>query len=235
MALPEILAALAEYIGEDEAKAKEVAQALREADDTPGAKLVAQRLLTIGAGKKKGETDQQSKLLKKDLETAQAKIEELGGELETAKGKPNEQQAAWDKDRDKLLKRAEKAEQERDAERTARKGDSVNLARAAFRSALKGRVDDFGLDALDRRFAERFKPREDGSGVDVLDEDGEPIDAPKGKTAEELLADVAFETVPAANRLRDMSPGGGSNRGGTGTVTVEQIQQEKTASGAYRL
>jgi len=106
----------------------------------------------------------------------------------------------------------------------------VKLSRSAFLGHLHGRVDAFGIKAVANDFASRFRPKE-GGGVEVLDEDGAPIEPPKGKTAEEMLAESAFATVPDSNRLRDLKPGGGVNgRGGTATVTVEQIAQEKLAT-----
>jgi alanyl-tRNA synthetase len=230
MALPEILASLAEYVGDDKAKAKEVAQALRDrtGDHAPTLNQVAQLLINHGAGKGKGEVSERQKKLDAELKAAQERVEELEAELETAKSAPTEQVTA-------IARKLERAEKERDAARseaaeqkTGRIADKVELSRARFRSSLKGQVDEFGLDALDRRFADRFKPAEDGT-VQILDAEGDPIEPPKGKSPEDVLADEALAAVPASNRLRPMNGGGGAGGpgGAAGTITVDQIVAEK--------
>lgn len=238
MPLPEILAELAAYVGDDAAKAKEVASALRKksreetdplSEHTEALNGIAQLLLNAGAGRKTGETTAKITEKQAEIDRLTGELEEARGEIETLRSKPDEKQQAHDREKAKLIARAEAAEKAVEEQRAGRKGDAVNLARSRFLGALKGRVDDFGLDAVDRRFSERFRAREDGSGVDVLDEDGDPIEAPKGKTPEEILAERAFETVPASNRLRQMNAGGGAPGGGT-TVTADQLVQEKLAT-----
>ncbi len=231
MDLSELIAGLGAYAS-DPSTQKEVARALRATAET---KPIAQLLINAGAGKKTGESQQKLTELEDKIAALEDEKQELAQQIEAAQGKPNEQQAAWDREKVKLQAAKDKAEQERDAERVNRKGDAVNLARSRFLSALKGRVDPFGLDALERRFGDRFRPRDDLSGVDVLDEDGDPIEAPKGLSAEDVLAESAFETVPASNRIRQMNVGGGSSGGGSnGTVTPDQIVLEKAASRDYQ-
>ncbi len=232
MDLSELIAGLGAYAS-DPSTQKEVARALRASADT---KPIAQLLINAGAGKKTGESQQKLTELEDKITALEDEKQELAQQVEAAQGKPNEQQAAWDREKAKLQAAKDKAEQERDAERVNRKGDAVNLARSRFLSALKGRVDDFGLDALERRFGDRFRPRDDLSGVDVLDDDGDPIEAPKGQSAEEVLAELAFKTVPASNTFRPMNAGGGSNGSGAqGSLTTEQLVDQKIRSGTFSL
>jgi hypothetical protein len=231
-----ILASITEYVGDDKAKARELADALKKKDEDgnpedPALYLVAQRLMTSGASATKNESTKEIKRLTQELADAtkaREDAEQAVADAEATKGKPsaNEEMLAG------KLKRAEKERDDAKAlaeqARLARIGDKVELSRARFRSSLKGQVDEFGLDALDRRFADRFKPADDGT-VQVLDGEGDPIEAPKGKSPEDVLAEEALAAVPASNRLRPMNGGGGAGGpgGAAGTITVDQIVAEK--------
>ncbi len=230
MTRDEVLASIAEYVGDDAAKVRDLVTGLRdkEGEHAPRLNAVAQKLINAGAGKKSGEVEGRVKELESLIASREDELEQSRADLEAARVKPTEQQAEWDKQRKRYEDAKAKAEKERDDERTARRADKVDLARAAFRQSLKGRVDDFGLEALNARFAARFRAKDDGS-VEVLDEDGEPIEAPKGRTPEDVLADHAYEAVPAANRVRQANAGGGFGSNGTGpaTLTEQQIDQQK--------
>lgn len=238
MTLAEILAAVTEYVGGDKAKVKEVAQGLRDNADT---KPIAQMLLNAGAGRKKGEVEAEVKPLQEEVRKLTEERDSLLEQLETAAAKPTEQQAVWDRDRKKLTEAKERAEKERDDERAGRAGDAVEMSVTRFLGQLKGRVDDFGLDALHRRYRERFRTAKaaesGGLRVEVLDAEGDPIEPPKGKTVEEVLADEAFEAVPAANRIRSANAGGGAGNGSPPTqkVSREELEERKAATGQYRL
>jgi hypothetical protein len=242
MTLPEILAALAEYVGEDASKAKEVARELRNKNGEHSAALqpVATALMTAGAGKKSEEFKDRISELTEQVNALSAKNEELQEQVETAKAQPTEQAAAWDREKKKLADAREKAEKERDAEREGRATDAVELSVSRFLSSLKGRVDDFGLDAVERRYRSRFRAAKAGDAglrVEVLDAEGEPIEAPKGRSAEDVLADEAFEQVPSTNRVRTANSGAGGGMGGAPSekLSRKEVEEAKEASGAYRL
>lgn len=239
MAWAEILAAITEYVGDDKAKAKEVAQSLR---DTVATKPIAQLLINAGAGRKKGESDAELKRLEGEVQKLTEANEALTEQLETAQKAPTEQQASWERERKKLTDAKDRAEKERDAEREGRTTDAVELSVSRFLGSLRGRVDDFGLDALERRFRGRFRPAKasenGGTRVEVLDSEGDPIEAPKGKTPEEVLAEEAYEVTPSANRVRNANSGSGAGSGGDAggkKVSREEIEVQKDASGEYRM
>lgn len=238
MELSEVYSAIAALVSDeegslDEEKLKAFVKGLR-GHDNAGVKAVAQRLVNTGAKLTKTEKDQRIRELTQEVESLTSERDSLREAAEASKGQPSEREA----DLDKKLKRAEtrlkEVEAERDAERHGRAEDKVALSRSAFLGHLKGRVDDFGLKAVANEFGARFRPKDDGT-VEVLDDDGIPIEAPKGKTPEQILAEHAYESVPDSNRVRNMNTGGGGNRGGAGgTVTAEQIAAEKQRTRDYQ-
>jgi hypothetical protein len=93
---------------------------------------------------------------------------------------------------------------------------------------LRGKVEDGYLDEVIRpKLARRLRPQEQGDGVEALEEDGTPYDGDERAQLESVKASL-LKTVPEWANLRPgMQPGGGAGRGGQGTVTREQIVQEK--------
>lgn len=234
----EVYAAIAALVSDDEGaldeeKLKDFVKGLR-GHDSAGVKAVAQRLVNTGAKLTKTEKDQRIKTLEKELEDATAERDSLRESAEASKGQPSEREAELQKRLERAEKKVTEVTAERDAERTGRAEDKVALARSAFLGHLKGRVDEFGLKAVANEFGSRFRPK-DGGGVDVLDDDGVPIEAPKGKTPEQVLAEHAYEQVPDSNRVRNMNTGGGGNRGGGGgQVTAEQLAEQKRGTRDYQ-
>lgn len=223
MALPEILAELAAYVGDDPAKKKEVATALRKkarddadplSEHTETLNGIAQVLLDAGAGKKSGETATKVAEKQAEIDRLTGELEAAQAEVETAKKAPTEQQAAWDREKAKLIARAEKAEGELDTEREGRTGDRVLTHAERVAGHLKGRVDDDYLaDVLAGRIAKRLRPAE--TGIQFLGEDDEPLDGDEREAAK-ALAEHVFQAVPDKYRLRPMNAGGGASGGGEG-------------------
>jgi hypothetical protein len=234
MELHELVAAVAAFVAGDEGKAKDVAQAIRRDDST---KAVATVLLNAGAGRKKGEAQQREKELADEITKLTEERDDLTAKVEAAASAPNERVAALERERDKYKSQAEKHKAEADAERLARKGDKVTGKAEAFVAAMIGSdVHPDYQEVLEARVQKRIQPLEDGSGIQVLDEDGTPMDGDEKAQLTSLRASV-LKTVPDLMKLRPgMQPGGGAGRGSSGpAVTVEQIQREKAESGAYRL
>jgi hypothetical protein len=237
MEIGEIIAALGAHVadedgGVDEDKLKAVVKDMR-AHESSHVKAIAQRLANAGGKIEKGKADTRIKALEKEVETLTEARDDLQEKIEAGKGQPSEKEADLQKRLDKAEQKLATVTAERDTERQGRQQDTVSLVKSSFLGHLKGRVDDFGLKAIDRMYGDRFRPKE-GGGVEVLDEDGEVIEPPKGKTAEEVLAEHAFATVPDSNRVRQMNPGAGVNgKGALQAPTVDQIAQEKASSREY--
>lgn len=232
MELQEILAALTEYVGDDKAKAKDVAFKLRnEADLKPIGSLI----YNAGAARHKGETGTKLTDLEKQLATLTDEREDLAQQLEAAKGKPNEQLADAEKQRKKLEDRAIKAETDLKAERDGRTTDRVGHIAGRVASHLKGQVDDDYLsEVLTARIKGRVKPSENGK-VELLAEDQTPYDG-DGEAVEKELATDVLKAVPDKFRLRNMQPGGGvSGGGGQDQVTREQLIDQQARSGRFSL
>ncbi len=241
MALPaEVTAAFAvigTYVGDDAEKAKEVAQAMRESEESPGATAVAQRLLTIGAGRKKSETDKTVKALEKERDEANAKVQELTEQAEAheaTKGKPSEKEAELERRLERATKKATDAEAALKAEKDGRKSDRVSTKALGVVNRLNGLVDpDYLEEVLTPRIQKRIRPTDEDA--DFLADDETPYEGDDKARSEALAADL-LKVVPDKYRLRDMNPGGGANgRGKSAAVTVEQREQELAARGLDRL
>lgn len=230
MELQELLTAVGEYVAGDEAKARDLAQAIRKDD---AAKPVATVLLNAGAGKKKGETQQREKELQDQITALTEERDGLIQERDAAQGQPNEKVTAAERERDKAREKAAKLEADLKAEREGRKSDRVSTKAEKVVGKLRGQVDDDYLDeVLTPRIQKRIRPTDED--VEFLADDETPYDGDDKARAESLAADL-LKVVPDKYRLRPMNPGGGGGRGGQGAVTVEQLQREKAQSGAYSL
>lgn len=236
----EVYSAIAALVSDDEGaldeeRLKEFVKGLR-ASDNANVQAVTQRLLNTGAKLDKTGKDQKIKDLTKevaDLTRERDEAKEAAEAAEASKGQPSEREAELQKKLARAETKLAEVTAERDNERTGRAEDKVALSRSAFLGHLKGRVDEFGLKAVANEFGARFRPKEDGT-VEVLDDDGVPIEPPKGKTPEQVLAEHAYEQVPDSNRIRNMNTGAGSGRGGVGTVTADQIIAEKQGTRDYQ-
>lgn len=242
MALPETLAALvAEVVDEagevDDEKVKSAVAAMR-GHDSPAVKAIAQRLLDAGAGRGKGEATKRIKALEDERDAAKTKADELAEQItaaEAGKGKPTEREAALEKERDKYKAKAAEHEAALKAERDGRKSDRVGTKAEKVIGKLRGQVDDDYLDeVLSPRIQKRLRPTDED--VEFLADDETPYEGDDKARAEAMAADV-LKVVPDKYRLRDLNPGGGVNGRGTatGTVTVEQREQEFAARGLDRL
>jgi hypothetical protein len=237
MDLKELLAAVAEYISDDdedkvEAKAKALAKELR---NDAGTKPVATVLRNAGAASKKGEAQTREKELQAEIAKLTEERDDLAGKAEAAASAPNERVAALERERDKYKTQADALKKERDDEKVGRKLDRVTGKRETFVASLIGtEVKPEYERVLRADIAERFRPQEQGEGVEVLDEHGDPIEGDERAQLDSLRASI-LKVVPPDFRLRPgMQPGGGAGRGGQGTVTREQIMAEKRASPTYR-
>lgn len=233
MTLEEILAALAEFVGDDEAKVKDVARSLRSTD---GTKPIASVIYNAGAASKKGETTTKVKELTDQVTTLTEERNELTQQLEAAKAKPDEHQVEWDRQKKKLEERATKAEGELKLEREGRVGDRVGHVAGRVAGHLKGHVDDEYLsEVLTPKISKRVRPA-DGGKIELLGGDETPLDG-EGEVLEKALATEMLKAVPDKFRLRNLQAGGGVSGGGTGTtaVTREQVDTEKANSGSYRM
>jgi hypothetical protein len=241
MDVGEIFAALSAHVADeagdtDDEKVKAVVAAMR-GHESPAVKAIAQKLLDAGAGRKAGEHGKRIKALETELEEAKGIAAELQEKIDTAeqsKGKPSEKEAALEKERDRWKAKAEKADTELKAERDGRKTDRVGTRALSVVSELKGQVDeDYLAEVLTPRIAKRLRPTDED--VEFLAEDETPYEGDDKARTQALAADV-LKQVPDKYRLRDMRPGGGvDGKGGRGTVTVEQIENEKRLIGNYGL
>lgn len=231
MDIAEILTALTEYVGDDKAKAKEVAQSLRS---TEGTKPIASVIYNAGAARHKGESGPKITELETQVSTLTEERDDLTQQLEAAKGKPDEQKAEFDRQKKKLEDRATKAETDLKAERDGRKGDRVGHAAGRIAGRLKGMVDDDYLaEVLTPRIQKRVRPTEQNT-IELLAEDETPLDG-DSDAVEKALAESILKAVPDKYRLRDMQPGGGVSGGGVvgSGKTLEQVKDEKRRSGVY--
>ncbi len=234
--LPEVLASLAEYIGDDSAKAKEVARALRDSKGEHADTLnpLAQVLIDVGAGKKKGESDKTVAEKQAEIDRLAEALESANEAAEVASKKPNELQADFDKRRLKLEEKAAKLETDLKAERDGRRTDRVSYAASTPLRFLNGAVDpDYLAEVVAPRLTRRVRPTE--AGVEYLDEHETPYDGDEQQQAK-ALADDTLKAVPDKYRLRSMNPGGGSSNGGDGLgsgKTPAQLRDAKLKSGIY--
>jgi hypothetical protein len=225
MELHELVAAVAAFVAGDEGKAKDVAQAIRRDDST---KAVATVLLNAGAGRKKGEAQQREKELTDQITALQEERDALAAQAEAAASAPNERITALERERDKYKAKAEETDRKWKDEQVGRRQDRVGTRVESVVGQLRGKVEDGYLDEVIRpKLARRLRPQEQGDGVEALEEDGTPYDGDERAQLESVKASL-LKTVPEWANLRPgMQPGGGAGRGGQGTVTREQIVQEK--------
>lgn len=234
--LDEILAALAAEVGDDKAKAKEIAKALR-------AKVgpLAQVLIDVGAGKKKGEVDKDIERITKERDDAIGERDELTTELEELKKKtPNTQEIEAG-----VTKRFEKKIAEKDAKIAELSGSltgerrATRMTRLARRLESEHRIDpEWTETALDAKYSDRLVFGEDGTAK-VLQLGGtEAYDAESEDAAiEKLAADIA-KKVPERFVLTGADSGGGvgngtGNRGGSSAANRQKLIDEKRKSGEY--
>lgn len=224
-------AVLAEYVGDDKEKAREVALAIR---NTENVKPIGAVIYNAGAASKKGETSKTVGTLEAKVTELTEANEELTTQLEAASKKPNEQQAEWDRQKDKLTKRAEKAEGELNVEREGRTGDRVEHVAGRVAGHLKDQVDeDYRKEVLAGRIAKRVRTSENGK-IELLGDDDSPLEG-EGEEVEKALAAAMLKAVPDKFRLRNMQPGGGAAGGGASQPTREQLIEEQARSGKFSL
>lgn len=231
--LKELLAPLKQYMGDDEDKRTEVADALHA--DLPA---VAQVLIDKGAGLGKGELKKQLKAAKDEAKAALARQEELEGELEEARSKSPEEVQKLQRKVDTLSAQLETAKGETAQEREARKADRRAGDIERFKKFLKpgqpGGVQEGYDEDLARAYADRLDEDEEGRRV-VKQIGSDAVYAPaNGKDPLELLAADAVKRAPAWARLTGVEAGGGQGGGGGGgggdkKFDTQQFQKQRDA------
>jgi hypothetical protein len=221
--LKEIVTAVADFIGDDKAKAKELAKAIR---DDAAAKPMAQELINVGSGLKAGELDSKIKKLEGELAVTTEKLTATETELGEVKGKTPDAKTIEERERQKHEPRIAKLTKERDDAVSASKALRRQVARdklaAQLRKAEKGvRIDDADdliISALLTQYEDRLIERDDGT-ADVL-QIGE-ASAYDGKTFDEKVAALAADIrkkVPEKYLITggDNGAGVGGDRGSGG-------------------
>lgn len=238
MTLEELLGGLAEYVGNDKDKAREVALAIHKKDETqPVAQVLVNRGMskrTADVSTKVAELEGQITRLKDEVDEKDAEIQQLRSE------QPN-----WGKKLEETEKRYQQRMQETaqqlEAERAARRNDQLAIHRNRFLQKLGPgtQVDkEWAETVLAAKYADRFRLDEAGN-LEVL-EVGEttPYDAAGGDPVDLLVQDV-LRTVPGKYRILSQQPaGGGGTQGGGATTdvrprTLEQIQQKQRETVGY--
>lgn len=231
--LSEIVAAVAEFVGGDKAKAKDVVQALR---DDAGTKPIAQELINIGNAGKTAELKPKLEEAETALRTANARVTELETEnSDLRKNAPNAAAAEEvAKKKYEPLIAAEKTKREK-AE-AAMKDLRRKAFRSQFESALR-KPDDKGIQvgdddddlirkAIIDQYMDRYVEKDDGT-EDVLQLDSAiPYD---GKNLDEkvagLVADVRRKVPPKYLMTRtDRGSGTGNGGGGGGGGSYDPVK-----------
>lgn len=234
--LDELLAGLAEYVGTDKAKAREVAVELKTRDVT---KPIAEVLLRQGMTKRTADAENQ-------VESLEAKVKELQGELDEKTqeiDRARSEAPDWKKRLEDTERRAKEKQDalraELDAERTGRREDKLAIYRQKFLAELGPDVNvdaDYATDTLVPKYADRFRLTEDGK-LEVLEPDETtPYDATAGDPIKALAQDVLRSVKPKFRIMGQANPGGGVTGGASGDVkprTDDEVRAMQRAKVGY--
>ena len=207
-----------------------------------GAVVTAARGKIASAAKKEGRSGVGD--LEQKLAEAEAKIEELTGDLATAQEKAPEL----------ANKVAELTTRLREQERTHREllkqkdealvetSREVHVKGLAARLKARKLVDDYADEQAAPKYGKQIRRKADGSGWDVF-KPGEdtPYAAETMDEALDLLADDVVSSIRAKSPgliMTNVDGGGGRGPGGGGsaiTPPVKDIAAQKQASGAYAI
>lgn len=237
MTLDEILAALAEHVGDDKAKGSEAANAIREK-----VKPVAQHLINVGGALKKEEAKGQIAELKASVETLTQERDEATEALTAANAtKPDvvkleaDLTTKWQKKVDDLKKQL--GAKDESFKTALRRGSLAKLTA----ELVKAGVDpDYAKEVMAAKYGGQFEVKDDGSVVvkngDGLEYDGDE-DAKVGAFAADLRKIVPPKFI---NTNADTGAGVGSGRqGGSGydaaKVGTEMGKREKEQATSNKL
>lgn len=226
LTLDEIIGGITELAGDDPAKAKELATALRER-----AKPIAQVLINVGSALKKDEVKREHDALRSERDTAAAERDEAKQALEDERGKAPDAKAIEERLKAEHKKALDKANDRADTAEKRAKELNRQVARDLTISHLTT-PDESGMYVdpehaellMIGRYSDRYVDREDGA-LDVLqiDEtaayDGKDI---KEKTA--ALARDIRKKVQAKNLVTSTDSGGGIRGGGGGGGSYDPVK-----------
>lgn len=233
----EILGAIAEYVGEDKAKARELAL---EMLGKPETKPVAQVLLQRGLSKRAAEATGKASELEAETARLRQQVEEQTEELEQLRAKePNfaktlsETETRWKKKVDEATARAEQAEQRRREKEldTYRQKlmNEIGLGKPG------GVEEEWGEVYIPGKYYDRIL-LEDGDKLRVLEPGTDtPYDPADGDPIKQLAEDVKRAIPPKYRLMGTATGGGGQNPGSNGArpKTEEQIRDAKRQKVGY--
>jgi hypothetical protein len=236
--LDEMLDALAEYVGENKEKAREVGLKLLDKD---GTKPIGEVLLKKGIGKRTAEASEKVTDLQAQLTEAKDSLAEAKQQIKDLEGKePNWQRRLEDNDR-KWQAKLDAAEAKVSEERSVSLSDKVSIERQKFVAALRigqaGGVDaDFG-PLLPSQYADRFVADPETRTVKVLEigEKDSYYDPADGEPTEQLAKDVIAKLPPKARIVGEPEPGGGTQGGSMADKATAAIVSEKRRDPLYTL
>lgn len=219
MTLDEILAALAEHVGDDKAKGDEAAKAIREK-----VKLVSQPLINVGSALKKEETKKEIADLKATVETLTQELDETKATLETTNAtKPDVQKleadltAKWQKKVDDLKKQL--AGKDESLKGALRRGS----IKALTAELIKAGIDpEYAKEVLAAKHAGAIEIGDDGS-ITVKGLDGIALDGDEDAKVAALAADVRKQVAPKWV-LTNADSGGGVGSGGRSGSTYDPVK-----------
>lgn len=227
MTYAEALTAIAEHIGDDAVKAKEVAKALRTT-----VPVLGQELLNAGAALQKKESQKDLDAATKRATDAEAGKAAVDAELDEVKKKTPDLatvEAGW-------KERIAKQKKDHETELSARDQKLADAFAGRVKESLitrlvaKGVDGDYAREVAAVKYRDRIDAKPDGS-VRVLQVGGTlPYDAADEEGAIEALAKDVLKTVPAKLVTSPADSGGGSGGGGGGgggRQTEAQLREEK--------
>lgn len=238
----ELLAAIAEHVGDDEAKAKQFAINMAAKAAPDGARAVAQVTYNRGLSKRTTEVAGKAGELQAALTKATDELEAKNAELiELRSNVPNWQRQREELDR-KWQAKLDAAEQKAAEIKQARLLDKVEIERGKFVAALRigqdGGVDkDYG-ELLPPYYVGQFVADQDSQTVKIreLGESNAFYDPADGEPAEQLARDVIAKLPPKV-KILGTPEGGGGTQNGTGTVdkATAHMIENKQSNPMYRL
>jgi hypothetical protein len=234
--LDDILAALAEYVGDDKTKATEVARALHKNEAT---QPIAQVLISRGSGKKIEQTAAKVAELENKITDLSETIAERDQELETLKTAAPDWKRKLDDQDARHARKLGEVQAALDAEKKGRRDDQIAIHRQRFHSKLQPGilVDKDYADVLMTKHQDRLKLNDEAK-LEVLELGSDTAyDAADGQDPIDLLVQDVLRTVPAKFKLAgEPRPGSGVGGGGSGDLhpkTFEQIREQQKRSGLY--
>lgn len=234
--LDEMLGALADYVGDDKAKVREVALALNATDTT---KPIAEVLLKRGMSKRTADAETRIADLEGQLARMKDELDEKDQEIEKSRSDaPDWKKRLEDQERRYQEKLATATKALEDERRARDEGDLAGY-RARFVKELGPGIhvdEDWAETVLAAKYADRFRLGE-GRKLEVLEPDettpyGSDVEDPIKQLAQDVL-----RTVPAKYRIMGRADaGGGVSSGATGDFkprTDEQVREAQRRQVGY--